>query len=55
MAFSFQVAKHKDGLEENKNSEQQQQTTVQTTATPISGKTIVLDAGHGAPDERRRE
>lgn len=55
MAFSFQVAKHKDGLEENKNSEQQQQTTVQTAATPVSGKTIVLDAGHGAPDERSRK
>lgn len=49
LAFSFQVANYKDGLEENKNSEQQN--TVQTAATPVSGKTIVLDAGHGAPDE----
>lgn len=24
----------------------------QTTATPISGKVIVVDAGHGVPDER---
>lgn len=24
----------------------------QTTAMPISGKVIVLDAGHGVPDER---
>lgn len=52
LAFSFQVGNYKDGLEVNKNSEQQQQITMQTTATPVSGKTIVLDAGHGAPDER---
>ena len=25
--------------------------TVETTATPVSGKTIILDAGHGTPDE----
>lgn len=23
----------------------------ETTATPVSGKVIVLDAGHGVPDE----
>ena len=26
--------------------------TIETTATPVSGKTIVVDAGHGTPDER---
>lgn len=26
---------------------------VQVTALPISGKTVILDAGHGTPDERR--
>ena len=26
--------------------------TVPTTATPVSGRTIVVDAGHGVPDER---
>ena len=25
--------------------------TVETTATPVSGKTVVLDAGHATPDE----
>ena len=25
--------------------------TVETTATPVSGKTVVLDAGHGTPDK----
>ena len=24
----------------------------QTTSTPVSGKVIVVDAGHGVPDER---
>ena len=28
-----------------------QKQTVQTTSTPVSGKTVVLDAGHGIPDE----
>lgn len=26
-----------------------------TTATPVSGKVIVIDAGHGVPDERSTE
>ena len=26
---------------------------VQTVSLPVSGKTVVLDAGHGYPDERR--
>ena len=26
--------------------------TVQTVALPVSNKTIVIDAGHGVPDER---
>ena len=26
--------------------------TIQVTATPVSGKIVVLDAGHGVPDER---
>lgn len=51
LVFFFQVANDKDRLEKNKDLEQQQQITVQTTATPVSGKTIVLDAGHGTPDE----
>lgn len=32
-------------INNNKNLE-----TVQTSATPVSGYTIVLDAGHGYPD-----
>lgn len=26
--------------------------SIATTATPVSGRTIVIDAGHGVPDER---
>ena len=46
-AFSFQIAGNttKEQIQENQN-------TVQTTATPVSGRTIVIDAGHGIPDER---
>lgn len=29
--------------------------TQSTTATPVSGKAIVVDAGHGVPDERSTE
>ena len=25
--------------------------TIETTSTPVSGKTVILDAGHGSPDE----
>lgn len=50
-AFSFQIANNKNELVKNANSEPQLK-TLQTTATPVSGKTIVVDAGHGVPDER---
>lgn len=39
--FSIQTASTK---EKNK--------TVQTVALPVSDKVIVIDAGHGVPDER---
>lgn len=28
---------------------------VQVTTLPVSGKVVILDAGHGTPDERGRE
>ena len=28
---------------------------VQVTSLPISGKVVILDAGHGTPDERCRK
>lgn len=45
-AFSFQIAN--DDKNQNTN-------IVETTSTPVSGKTVVIDAGHGVPDERRRK
>lgn len=43
-AFSFQIANNQNTIKEDRN-------TLQTTATPVSGKTVILDAGHGKPDE----
>lgn len=45
--FSFQIANKRSELDENSIMIN----TVETAATPISGKTIVVDAGHGVPDE----
>lgn len=47
--FSVQISNNKKAKEEKKLSDSK--TIVETTATPASGKTIVLDAGHGVPDE----
>lgn len=37
LVFSFQIARKEE--------------TVQTVALPVSSKVIVIDAGHGVPDE----
>lgn len=50
-AFSFKMANNNNELEKNNNSEQQPQNVIATTATPVSGKTIVIDAGHGVPEK----
>ena len=42
LAFSFKIAK---------TEEMQKNNVIPTTSTPVSGKTIVIDAGHGVPDE----
>ena len=42
LAFSFSI--------EN-NTEKSKGNTITTTSTPVSGKTVVIDAGHGIPDE----
>ena len=47
--FSLQIANNNQKGEKNKN--QNNESVIQTTATPVSGKTVVLDAGHGVPDE----
>ena len=43
--FTFSLSKSKKEITNNNN-------IIQTTATPVSGKTIIIDAGHGTPDER---
>ena len=45
-AFSFKIANKEEKETESVNK------AVETVATPVSGKTIVVDAGHGVPDER---
>ena len=45
-AFSFQIAGNS-----KKGQKQEQQNVIPTTATPVSGRTVVIDAGHGVPDE----
>ena len=47
LSFSFQIADYKQAKEQKNELKN----TVQTTSTPVSGKTVVLDAGHGIPDE----
>lgn len=42
-AFTFQIASEKENAKV--------QNAIPTTATPVSGKTIIIDAGHGIPDE----
>ena len=37
-AFSFQIA--------GNSVKEEQQNVIQTTATPVSGRTVVIDAGH---------
>ena len=41
--FSLQIANNNQKGEKNKN--QNNESVIQTTATPVSGKTVVLDAG----------
>ena len=44
-AFSFKIANNSTNLIENTGK------TVETVATPVSNKVIIVDAGHGTPDE----
>ena len=47
--FSIQIAN--DKKQSNETKEDGQNNILETTASPVSGKTVVLDAGHGVPDE----
>lgn len=52
LAFSFHIAGTENNLSEDSKIGE---STIETTSTPVSGKTVVLDAGHGKPDERSRK
>ena len=45
-AFSFKIAENKQNTNNTPIG-----STVQVSSTPVSGKVVVLDAGHGVPDE----
>lgn len=46
-AFSIQMSQTQNNIQNTNSSNN----LVETTSTPVSGKTIVIDAGHGVPDE----
>lgn len=48
LAFSIQIGNRNNNITNTNESIN----TLETTSTPVSGKTVVLDAGHGVPDER---
>ena len=54
LAFTFQTSGN-NGKSDGETAIQDDSNIVAVTSTPVSGKTIVVDAGHGTPDERRRE
>ena len=47
-AFSFKIANNMISIND-------QEKTVQTVATPVSNRVVIVDAGHGTPDERSRK
>ena len=49
LAFSFKIARTNNGDANGVNNTNN--STLETVSTPVSGKTVVLDAGHGVPDE----
>lgn len=46
-AFSIQMSQTQNNTQRTNSNNN----LVETTSTPVSGKTIVIDAGHGVPDE----
>lgn len=47
LVFSIQVGTTKN----NTINTNETNNLIETTSTPVSGKTVILDAGHGVPDE----
>lgn len=50
LAFSFKIA-GRTNTNTNQESNGTNDKAMETVSTPVSGKTVVLDAGHGVPDE----
>lgn len=46
--FSFKIAN-------NEETELSTEKIVETVSTPVTNKVIIVDAGHGSPDERCRK
>ena len=46
--FSFKIAN-------NEETELSTEKIVETASTPVTNKVIIVDAGHGSPDERCRK
>ena len=50
LAFSLNIS-NKPKTNENIINQTNMENSVETVSTPVSGKTVVIDAGHGTPDE----
>ena len=46
-AFSFNVSDNRVGIKSSESAVK----TVETVSTPVSNKVVIVDAGHGSPDE----
>lgn len=51
LAFTIQIGSRNNNITNTNEGIN----VVETTSTPVSGKTVILDAGHGVPDERSTE
>ncbi len=49
--FAFSIQMTNDNRPSVTKEKNENINTIETTSTPVSGKTVVLDAGHGVPDE----
>lgn len=49
-AFSFKISNNMIGEQILSGSDEKER-TAQTVATPVSNRVVIVDAGHGTPDE----
>jgi N-acetylmuramoyl-L-alanine amidase len=55
LVFSLVIASTLIFTISNRSEEVENTNTVQTVSLPVTNKVIVVDAGHGIPDERSRK